>query len=98
MPNLSELGVRTRTIVEILWHSTGRNITRHYSAAQVRELHAALERIRNEPPEGANKTLRTLAEEAREARKAPGSRGQLPPNSTQIFGEEIGLRSKLLSP
>ena len=64
---LREVGVMENTIAENLWHSIGRNVTRHYSAAQVRELHAALERICTEPAKGANKTLRTLAEEAREA-------------------------------
>jgi hypothetical protein len=38
----------------------------HYSVAQVRELFDALESIRCEPERGGNKTLRALAEEARE--------------------------------
>jgi len=63
---LREVGVPERTISEVLWHSTGRNVTRHYSVAQVRKLLDALELIKCEPAEGANKTLRTLADEARE--------------------------------
>jgi integrase len=66
---LREVGVTENTIADVLWHSIGRNVTRHYSAAQVRELHAALERIKTEAAKGANKTLRTLAEESREAKK-----------------------------
>jgi len=53
---------------------------RHYSAAQLRGLRAALERIRVEPTVGANKTLRALAEEAREAR----ARALAAENSTKL--------------
>lgn len=64
---LREVGVPERTVQEVLWHSTAdRNITRHYSVAQVHELRAALELIREEPARGANKTLRMIAAEARE--------------------------------
>jgi hypothetical protein len=50
------------------WHSGGGNVTRHYSAAQVQELREALELIKTEPAEHVNKTLRTLADEARESK------------------------------
>jgi len=67
-PRLREVGVKENTIAEVLWHSGGGNVTRHYSAAQVRELREALELIKTEPAEGANKTLRTLADDARESK------------------------------
>jgi integrase len=42
---LREAGVAERTQDEILWHSKG-TMTGHYAAAQVRELHDALELIK----------------------------------------------------
>ena len=85
---LREVGVMENTIAEILWHAIGRNVTRHYSAAQVRELHVALERIKTEPAEGANKTLRTLSEEAREAAK----RQAVDKNATKLHGTGGGRK------
>jgi len=62
------------------WHSGGGNVTRHYSAAQVRELREALELIKTEPAEGANKTPRTLADEARESK----TKGKTEPTTTKL--------------
>jgi integrase len=77
---LREVGVKENTIAEVLWHSGGGNVTRHYSAAQVRELREALELIKTEPAEGANKTLRTLADEARESK----TKGKTEPTATKL--------------
>lgn len=58
---LREAGVRESTIGDLLWHSHP-TVTRHYSMAQIVELHAALEMIR-EPSKGWNKSLATLRRE-----------------------------------
>jgi len=44
---LREAGVPESTISDLLWHAT-KTITLHYSVAQVVELHAALEKIRED--------------------------------------------------
>jgi integrase len=44
---LREAGVPESTVADILWHST-KSMTQHYSVAQVVELHAALEKIRDD--------------------------------------------------
>jgi len=44
---LREAGVPESTVSDILWHST-KSMTQHYSVAQVVELHAALEKIRDD--------------------------------------------------
>ncbi len=67
---LREAGVQEGTASDVLWHST-RNVTQHYSMAQLVELHGALEKIKEDT--GAwNKTLATLRSEhlAREAGEA----------------------------
>ena len=67
---LREAGVPEGTASDVLWHST-RNVTQHYSMAQLVELHGALEKIKEDT--GAwNKTLATLRAEhlAREAGEA----------------------------
>ena len=54
------------TISDVLWHSR-RNVTQHYSVAQIVELHAAREKIKADT--GAwNKSLQTLRLEYEEAR------------------------------
>jgi hypothetical protein len=42
---LQEAGVEESTISNLFWRS-GRSITRHYSVAQIVELHGALEKVR----------------------------------------------------
>jgi len=67
---LREAGVPEGTASDVLWHNT-RSMTRHYSMAQLAELHGALEKIKEDT--GAwNKTLATLRAEhlAREAGEA----------------------------
>lgn len=65
---LREAGVPESTVADVLWHRR-REITAHYSQAQVRELYAALELIREETGL-ENRSLRSLAREAR-GRKSP---------------------------
>ena len=55
---LRESGVQERTIAELLWHTTA-NMTRHYSVAQIVELHAALEKVKEDSGRW-NKRLQTL--------------------------------------
>ena len=63
---LREAGVSEETRAVILWHSS-RSMTTHYSAAQVLEVRRALEAIKDE--RGLqNRTLRSLAKEARQRR------------------------------
>jgi len=59
---LREANVEERTISDILWH-TRSGMTAHYSVAQVREIHAALELIADER-HGWNKTLASIAQDA----------------------------------
>ena len=63
---LREAGVAEDTRADILWHSRP-GMTAHYSQAQVREVRAALELIKNEG-DTQNRSLRSLAREARQQR------------------------------
>ena len=62
---LREAGVPESTIADILWHSNP-TMTRHYSVAQVVELHAALEKIKKDSWRW-NKSLAMLRREQEEA-------------------------------
>lgn len=64
---LREAGVAETTRRDVLWHSAA-SITDHYTMAQIRELHAALEKI-SKPSNDWNKSLQALRAEAA-ARKA----------------------------
>ncbi len=58
---LREAGVAEGTVSDILWHSK-KNVTQHYSMAQIVELYGALEKVKADS--GAwNKTLATLRAE-----------------------------------
>lgn len=63
---LREAGVAKETRSIVLWHKE-HSMTTHYSAAQVLEVRAALERIKHETGR-ENRSLRSLAKEARQAR------------------------------
>jgi len=65
---LQKAGISETTIADILWHSNG-SITRHYTLAQVRELRDALERTKDKRGASTNRTLRSLAQEARDMAK-----------------------------
>lgn len=79
---LREAGVAEGTVSDVLWHST-KNVTQHYSMAQIVELHGALEKIKADS--GAwNKTLTTLRAEHR-ARLA----GATPPKVPQGVLERV---------
>ncbi|SFF15225.1 tyrosine-type recombinase/integrase [Paracidovorax wautersii] len=72
---LREAGVTEGTVSDVLWHST-KNVTQHYSMAQIVELHDALEKIKADT--GAwNKTLTTLRAE-HQARLAGASPPKVP--------------------
>lgn len=62
---LREAGVPESTVADILWHSS-LTMTRHYSVAQIVELHAALEKIKEDTGRW-NKSLATLRREQEEA-------------------------------
>ena len=62
---LREAGVPESTVADILWHSNP-SMTRHYSMAQIVELHAALEKIKEDTGRW-NKSLATLRREHEEA-------------------------------
>jgi integrase len=64
---LREAGVADATRRDVLWHSAA-SITEHYTMAQIRELHAGLEKIAK-PSNDWNKSLQALRAEAA-ARKA----------------------------
>ena len=64
---LREVGIAEGTISDLLWHSTG-SMTRHYSVAQLLELHGALERIKADTGRW-NKSLATLKREQDEGRR-----------------------------
>lgn len=64
---LREAGVPEATRADILWHSTG-SMTNHYSVAQIRELHGALELIKADSGRW-NKSLATLRREQEEGRR-----------------------------
>ena len=67
---LREAGVPESTVADILWHSSP-SMTRHYSMAQIVELHAALEKI-TEDTGRWNKSLATLRREHEEAEAGAG--------------------------
>ena len=58
---LREAGVPESTVADILWHSK-KTMTQHYSVAQIVELHAALEKIKDDNGRW-NKSLATLRRE-----------------------------------
>ena len=58
---LRESGVQEGTISDLLWHRTA-NMTRHYCVAQIVELHAALEKVKEDSGRW-NKSLQTLRRE-----------------------------------
>jgi integrase len=58
---LREAGVPESTVADILWHST-KTMTQHYSVAQIVELHAALEKIKDDTGRW-NKSLAMLKRE-----------------------------------
>lgn len=60
---LREAGVNEDTRADILWHVRP-GMTAHYSEAQIREIRAALELIKDETGR-QNRSLRSLAKEAR---------------------------------
>lgn len=64
---LREAGVAESTISDVLWHSK-KTMTRHYSVAQIVELHQALEKIKDDSGRW-NKSLATLRLEHEEARR-----------------------------
>jgi hypothetical protein len=64
---LREAGVSEATRADILWHSSP-SMTHHYSMAQIVELHAALEKIKDDTGRW-NKSLATLKLEQQEARR-----------------------------
>ncbi|MBX3625351.1 MAG: tyrosine-type recombinase/integrase [Rhizobacter sp.] len=63
---LREAGVSEATVGDILWH-TSRSMTHHYSMAQIVELHAALDKIKDDTGRW-NKSLATLRLEQEAAR------------------------------
>jgi len=64
---LREAGVPEGTRADILWHSTP-SMTHHYSVAQIVELHAALEKVKDDNGRW-NKSLLTLRREQEAARE-----------------------------
>ncbi|WP_366558838.1 tyrosine-type recombinase/integrase [Polaromonas sp.] len=62
---LREAGVSEGTRSDILWHTTT-SMTQHYSVAQIVELHAALEKIKDDTGRW-NKSLATLRMEQEDA-------------------------------
>lgn len=83
---LREAGVSETGRRDVLWHSAA-SVTEHYTMAQIRELHDALEKI-SKPSIGWNKSLQALRAEAaaRKAQAVGASRG--PQKSP---GKEKGL-------
>lgn len=65
---LREAGVAEGTIADILWHST-KTMTQHYSMGQIVELHAALEKAKDDAGRW-NKSLAMIRREQEEAREA----------------------------
>jgi integrase len=63
---LREAGAPEGTRADILWHSTP-SMTHHYSVAQIVELHAALEKVKDDNGRW-NKSLLTLRREQEAAR------------------------------
>lgn len=75
---LREAGVPESTVADILWHSNA-SMTRHYSVAQIVELHAALEKIKEDSGRW-NKSLATLRREHEEAKRV-AAEGESHPKS-----------------
>ncbi|MGJ7490192.1 tyrosine-type recombinase/integrase [Variovorax sp. ZT4R33] len=73
---LREAGVAEGTISDLLWHSTG-SMTRHYSVAQLQELHGALEKVKADSGRW-NKSLATLRREQEEGRRVDASPPEVP--------------------
>lgn len=73
---LREAGVAEGTVADILWHSSP-TMTHHYSVAQIVELHAALEKIKEDTGRW-NKSLATLRRE-QDAARCAGHDGCNPP-------------------
>jgi integrase len=80
---LREAGVPESTVADILWHSNA-SMTRHYSVAQIVELHAALEKIKEDTGRW-NKSLATLRREHEEAK----GRRPLPQSPSKKNGLEL---------
>jgi len=89
---LREAGVPKSTVADMLWHSS-LTMKRHYSVAQLVELHAALEKIKDgQRPKGAaggrwNKSLATLRREREEAARGSDFAGlgtSVPQKSPQL--------------
>ena len=72
---LREAGVPEGTIADILWHSTP-SMTHHYSVAQIVELHAALEKVKDDNGRW-NKSLATLRKE-QEGRRGDATPPKVP--------------------
>ncbi len=72
---LREAGVDEDTRADILWH-TRPGMTAQYSQAQVREVRSALELIKDETGR-QNRSLRSLAKEARGSEGRPVPSGSL---------------------
>ena len=72
---LREAGVQEGTIADLLWHSTT-TMTRHYSVAQIVELHAALEKVKEDSGRW-NKSLQTLRRE-QEGQRAEATPPKVP--------------------
>lgn len=73
---LREAGVAEGSISDLLWHSTG-SMTRHYSVAQLLELHGALERVKADTGRW-NKSLATLRREQEEGRRVEVTPPEVP--------------------
>ena len=86
---LRECGVPESTVADLLWHST-RSMTQHDGVAQIVELHAALEKIREDSGRW-NKGLATLRRE-QEEEGARGS-GNKSPKSPQTKEKRARRRS-----
>ena len=73
---LREAGIVESAISDLLWHSTG-TMTRHYTMAQLVELHGALEKIKADSGRW-NKSLATLRREQEEGRRAEVTPPEVP--------------------
>ena len=71
----TESGVQRRTIADLLWHSTT-TMTRHRNVAQIVELHAALEKVKEDSGHW-NKSLQTLRRE-QEGQRAKATPPKVP--------------------
>jgi integrase len=89
---LREAGVPESTRADILWHSSP-SMTHHYSVAQIVELHAALEKVKEDNGRW-NKSLLTLRREQEERRgfKSPPKVPQISPK------RKNGLETKISKP